>query len=1099
MDDRPPRRRLRRLAVTAGGLLLALAAAAWFAPVLVAKTSLRQIAIDRALADLRGRATATEASLGWRSPVVLTGVTVTDPAGEVVLTADALTTSKTLLQLARDPADLGTFTFVKPVVRLVCRPGGTNFEALIAGYTADDGSPPKPARTAVRFAVEGGRLVQTEPGVPGEVVLDPVDVTFAVPADRAEPMTLDLKATAGGTLAAEFALGSPLAGKLTATKFPLDAVGPVVRRFSPGTRATGELTADLSGTAGDAAALHGRTGVTGLSLEAAWLGPDPVRQAAAELTVDVSRAGDELDVRWAELTADAGTVKASGRLPLDGTAEEYAGRAGLTAAADVDLARLAAVVPRLLRLRPGTALTAGKLTVNLQSVAAAAGTRWEGTVGTTAVRGTRDGKPLAWDQPLSAGFVGHFGPDKKPVFDKLEARTDFAAVAAKGNLQQFTAAANLDLDRLAARLGEFVDLGGMVLKGRAEVQANGQTAAGGRFAVAGKADLKQFTVTDAQGRGLAEPEATVTARASGVRTADALRLDVGEMGVQAAGDELKANLLAPVADLKTARTGKASATLTGDLGRWRQRLAAFVTIPAGWEITGSGTATGTTTLTDAGLTAAPVEATVRQARFRGAGVDLTEPTLTVKAGTLTWDRATNGLSLADAKLTCDTVTATAAKLDVLPAVQGTVQVAGELARLTGPLKLPTPVAGKLSGTVGVDTRTATAFTADLKAEQFVYGPSGKPTWREPWVTLAGAGEYVGDSLKLRTLTVARDGASVEAAGALDALSATPTVNLAGTLSCDLAKLEPQLKDHLGAGATVRGQGKKPFRLTGPVGGALDRLAGEAAVGWQAVKAYGFDVGPAELTATLSKGVLDLSPVKAGFGGGTVTVDPAIDLRQPDAPLVFAPGTIIDHARLTPQATAGALGYALPAIANAARADGTVSLQLDDGRLPVADPAAGTLRGKLLLHDANLSAGPVFARVLQLLDAKTTEVVLAKEQVVPVALDKGRVYHDNFALTFGQTVVKSKGSVGVADQSLQMELELPIPPRAIDGVLRNNPRLLEALKKQRVRVPVRGTLSKPDLDERAFFASAGEVVRKAGKDATRDLLGDVLRGAIPKKQ
>ena len=1098
MPDATPRRRWpRRLLLTCAGLGVLLAAAVWFAPVVVARTALKQTLLDKALADLDGRATVGGASLGWLSPVVLTDLRVADPAGETVLTAESVTSSKTLLQLARDRADLGTFTVSKPVAHVRTEPGSSNVERLIAKYLADDGSPPQPTRPAVVLVVAGGRLVQTETGTPGESVLDPVEAKVSVPASKAEPVALEVKAAAGGTVAGELTLGTPMAGKLTAERFPLVAVGPLVRRFVPGVRAGGALTADLSGHTGAAASVHGWAGVRGLSLEAPWLAGDTLRLASVELPLDVTVAGGEVEVKKADLTCDVGKLSASGKFPLDGTAEEYAGRAGLTAAADLDVAKLAALLPRLVRLKPGTALTDGRLTAKLTSVAAADGTRWQGDISTTAVRGTRDGRQLAWDQPLTATFVGRLGADRRPVFDKLEARSDVAAVNARGNLDKFAAAANIDLDRLAARLSEFADLGGWKLAGTAQVQANGETAAGGKFALAARADLTGVTATDPAGRGLTEPAAVVTVRASGVRDkAGHLRLEVGEADVTAAGDELKVRLLEPVADVRSARAGRATATVSGDLQRWRRRAAAFVALPPDVQVSGAGTVAAEAILSEAGLRAVLTGLNLRDVRFRGYGLDLDEPSVT-GAGELTWERASDVVMVTSARLVCPTATVTTARLDLSPRVAGTAEIAGRLGRLTAPLKLSTPLDGVAAGRVILNGRGG--FDADLKVDQFVYGPPARPVWAEPWVKVRGRGRLADDALRFDALAVEKDGANAEATGTLAGLTAAPTLDLVGTVSYDLQRLEGQLRNYLGAGATVSGRGQKPFRLRGPAGGALDQLAGEAAVGWQAVKAYGFDVGPAEVKATLDRGRVNLSPVQANFGGGTVRVEPALDLNQPDYPLSFAKGTIIDHAKLTPQATAGALGYALPAIANAARAAGTMSFQLEDNRVPLANPDAAQVRGKLTLHDADLTAGPVFAQVLTLLEAKTTSVTMAKEQVVPVAVDKGRVYHDNFALTFGQTVVKSKGSVGLADQSLQLELDLPVPPRAYEGPLKNNPRLLEAIKKQTIRVPVGGTLNQPRLDKGAFDAAVAQVVRGVAKDAGRGLADDFLKRGLGELQ
>jgi hypothetical protein len=1095
MPDQPPRRprRLLRSAVVLAALL---AAVAWFAPLIVAKTGLRQRVIDKALADLNGRATADAAALGWFAPVVLTGVRVTDPAGAEVATAESVRTSLTLLQLARAVGDYGTVTVTRPVVHLACRPGGTNVEDLIRNYTAASDTPPGPTRTAVKVDVTDGKLVQTEAGVPGDTALDPVAVSVTVPADRAEPVSVDVTATCGGTAAIDMAFGSPLSGKLNADRFPLEAAGPILRRFGVTVRVGGSLTADLSGEFGDAPSLRGRAGVRGLTLGAPWLGPDPVRLASAELPLDIAVAGDEIDVRKAELTCDVGTLRLTGKAPLAGTAEQYAGRAGLTAAADLDVARLSGLAPRLLRLRPGTALTDGRLVASLTSAAAADGTRWTGAVGATAVKGTRDGKAIAWEQPLRADFTGKLGADGRPAFDKLEVRCEFAAVAAAGTADKFQLAANLDLDKLAARLAEFADLGGAKLAGTATVQATGERGSGGRFAVAVRSQLTNFAVA-AAGLELAEPAATVEVRASGSKpTGRPIQLSVAEVGVTAATDTLTAKLLEPLPDALTPTAGKATVTVGGDLGRWRRRLAAVTAIPADWVVAGSGTANATVAFSPAGADVAPLDVALKPVRFRGAGLDLDEPQLVGKAGTVTWRRAGNPVAVTDLNASCPSLTVGSPSLAVAPTPAGTVNVAGDLARLTAPLKLSSPVAGIVRGPV---TLTATGFAADVRVEPFVYGPPGKPVWQEKWLKLGVAGEWATDAVKFSRLAVERDGTTAQAAGTVVNLSGTPTVDLAGTVRYDFARLEPQLRQFLGAGAVVRGRGDKPFRLRGPVGGAVDQLAGDATVGWEAVKAYGFDMGPGELKAALGKGRLNLSPVQAAFGGGTVRLDPAIDLTQPDYPLTLAKGTVVERARLSPQVMAGAVGYALPAVFRAAQADGTASFELEGNRIPLTDPNATELHGRLVLHDATLTAGPVFAQVLTLLEAKTTRVTMAKDHTVPVAVSKGRVYHENFALTFGQTVVRTKGSVGLADQSLDMELEMPIPPRAIDGPLRNNPRILEALKRQTIRVPVRGTLSRPDLEERTILAAAAGVVRAAARDAGGKVVDDLFKRGLGELQ
>src|SRR6187200_1468320 len=101
----PPRLRPRvrwRWARRLGVLLPLLLALVWFAPLIVAKTGLTNRLAAKALSDFDGTVTVGGASLGWLSPVELRDVTLADAAGQSLLAAPRVVSSKSLLQLACD-------------------------------------------------------------------------------------------------------------------------------------------------------------------------------------------------------------------------------------------------------------------------------------------------------------------------------------------------------------------------------------------------------------------------------------------------------------------------------------------------------------------------------------------------------------------------------------------------------------------------------------------------------------------------------------------------------------------------------------------------------------------------------------------------------------------------------------------------------------------------------------------------------------------------------------------------------------------------------------------------------------------------------------
>lgn len=1096
-DPSPTRRRVRRWLVRSAVVGLLLALVVWFAPVVVAKTGLRQAVLARVFADLDGTIAAGDASLGWLSPVELRDVTVADPSGRTALRAERITSSRTLLGLVLDRSDLGTFTVERPVLEVVCEPGGTNVERAIARYLVDDGTPPKPQRMGLAVKVEQGRVVLKD--ATEEKALDPFGLTVTVPRSRTEPVTLAVSAggTEAGTLTTECAFADNSTMTLTADRFAAESLGPIVRRFAPGTIAAGRVGGNLTVRwGGGRTSIEGRAAVDGLDLAGPWLGADRVRLHRAEMPCKFELVAGELRVESADLTCDVGTLSTAGVVNPDEPAAKLLARPGLRLAADIDLAKLASVLPRLLRMREGTELREGRVSVRLASRPGPDGTTWDATARTTSLKGVRDGRAIGWDSPLDLEVAGRLRADGLPVFDKLVCRSEFVAVNARGSPEQFVAAANVNLDRLAAQLADFVDLGGLRLEGTAALTLRTATRPDGGFTADGKAQLARFTVADSAGRGIREPELLVEVRASGERDPSGpVRLDAGETILTAGADRLAVSLVEPVADARAARTGKMSVRLAGDLGRWRARLG-WLGIPTDWQFGGTGTAAGVVTLTADGATAERVKAEVTNARFRGAGVNLDERTLTAEAG-LAWDRKADVVTFFDPRVSCESLGLSAKRLDLKPAagggygLVGTAAVTANVNRVQRAVGLQSDPAGAdalgglANGTVTLDTAAAPmAFDASLVIDTFALGAPAKPVWTEPRVKLVTAGDFdlKTDSLRFRSLKLERDGLAADARGTLGRMTTTPEVALDGTLAYDLAKLEPTLKAYLGKDARVVGKDARPFQLSG----RLDNgLSGSAAVAWQSVRAYGFEVGAAELRAKLDRGIVKVNPVEATFGGGKVRLEPTVNLTIADYDLSFAKGRVVERARLTPAACADALGFALPAIANAAQADGLFSFDLADNRVPLADPDRAAVRGNLTVHTATVSPGPLVTELATLLGAKQTTHTLATEQVVPVRLENGRVHHENFAIRIGQSDVRTSGSVGL-DGSLSLVLDLPVPPRALDRLLPDNPILRESLGKQRIKVPVGGTLKRPKLDAKALDDGVAAVMRGAAKDAAGQL-------------
>ena len=229
------------------------------------------------------------------------------------------------------------------------------------------------------------------------------------------------------------------------------------------------------------------------------------------------------------------------------------------------------------------------------------------------------------------------------------------------------------------------------------------------------------------------------------------------------------------------------------------------------------------------------------------------------------------------------------------------------------------------------------------------------------------------------------------------------------------------------------------------------------------------------------------------------VSEPVDIRAALTPVAagssewtIEPVKLLSDAQMDPPVAAGVLAYVAPVLADATRTSGRFSLELNDARLPVGDPAGGTLSGTLLMHEVVVGPGPLVKNLFQTLPGNLPpppSIRFADESHVAFALADRRVRHEG--LEFGVPLpgpgrrldIHSSGTVGLDDNSLDLKLVLPIP-----SDLRQDRPLLAALAGKTISVGVGGRLGEPKV---VFDGSIGQM---AGEVA-RDLL-DQIRGGGP---
>ena len=624
--------------------LIAMILLVWLAPWLVGKSPLRHVIAQHIFSNLKGEIVIGEASLGWFSPFVLHEVVVQDSEGRSLLLAPKIESSHTLLALLLDRTDLGSFYFEKPALDIVFSSTTSNFEEVCADWFAPSKSdPPREgshSRPALKVEFREARAKLRDEPSNEEVLFEPVRLVYAVPVERTAPVTLTIEGKQHGVAASgiEFSRSSQeqeVAGQLQnggemslgIAKVPLSLFASLLRRHEKSLHAQGQLDGSLSYRWGrqkpgdDDSRVEGRLNIRNFVLASEALSGDRVQLENLELPCKLSMRGDRIQVEHAELKCDLGQVSVAGSIEPGKVLLEQFSQPGWNLTADIDLARLANMLPRTLCLQEDTRIQSGRLTMKLHSRQTKEGTEWTGDLKTTDLDGTAHGTKLVWKAPLAVAFRGHRIGNDLPVVDELRCDSGFLTVNAAGSGKVWNAGVSFDLDRLSAELSRFIDLGSSRLAGRGSARLTIRQGDGQAFIVQGDSQVDQFELAGL----LKQPwkESSLKLRLDGtgkLGSAGHHSLEAADLRLQSGTDELELRLLEPIADVQAGLVGKAHVRVRGDLARWQHRLNIIVPGLDGWKISGTGDVAARLHSHVGGLEWSDATAALRELDFTSSGM-----------------------------------------------------------------------------------------------------------------------------------------------------------------------------------------------------------------------------------------------------------------------------------------------------------------------------------------------------------------------------------------------------------------------------------------------------------------------------------------------
>ncbi len=1059
-------------------------------PILLAGTPLRNWLLARALPQLQGDIRIGGGSLGWVRPPVFTDIEVRDSAGRILLHIPRLEGSKSLVELLRHPFDLGEFRLTQPAVHIVCSHDSSNLETALAYWLQKKETPSDSAfavdGVALRIVISQARVLLEDEDNGRTWSLDPLDLTVAIPRNRRTPLRFEVNATASGSAGVPPAAGgqqphppgqlraeisanfvestsnSPrfrAEGEISARELPLEAAELFLRRLEPQIKLDGRLNANVKLRPNDGQPnspdmrMEGSISLDALELSDSILGPDILRLQRVEAPLRIALRGSRLSIEQLEIQSEVGKFSLAGTMDMAEDLRDALIKPGHRLDAELNLARLADLVPNALHLTKDMRMKSGTLSLHLRSALHGEGLLWEGNLHTSDLEGLYQGQRLTWKEPFSVVLTAHQEiSDPLPVLERFRCDSDFLRLEMSGSLEEWTARGSFNLGRLREHLSGFIDLGSLHVQGEGTLRAAARRNPRGGYRLESDLGLNQLSVADGA-RVWREDKLTLHLDLSGdsgrdARMAYGYRIEAGALHILAGKDGIDLDLLEPFAS----RTGVLGGTgvspvvpplrvrlrFHGDLERWKGRITSLTGLLDGVRLAGQIDMDGRLRYEAESIQLEDIKIAGRAVRFQGFGLNVNEPAVDFTTSGR-WLPARETLELQHTRLACPTVTvqAPAVTLGIDPVgawqITTSATVQGDVARLLSAACMGNDQAsGALAGRVDLrPDEGRQVVQLDLNVQNFALGSPASPVWHESRVNLTGHGVYdvVKDSLRIVQLHLDSPSFGCGAAGQINALHS-----------------EMELSDAV-------------FR-------------------WQALQALGCQIGPGELRGQMSSGCFRAAPVEATLNQGRLHLEPSLRLNPLPMELAFTKGRAIDRAHLTSSVCASSLGYAVPILAGVAQADGEFSLDVQSGRVPLMEPAKGDMAGWITLHSAQVSAGPLVQELSMLLKGPAT-LTLAKDHVVPFRMVNGRVYHTGLELHFPELTIRLSGSVGL-DGSLSLTAEMPVPPKWLGS----SKLAKAALANQTVRLPIAGTLSKPKIDERALREASAKFARDTAENALR---------------
>jgi hypothetical protein len=306
----------------------------------------------------------------------------------------------------------------------------------------------------------------------------------------------------------------------------LASLTPIFEMAGIDIRAAGKVSGNAEGEISQGKLEKMRAEVAGsnLDVDTVKLTGGHIKTSQLGVNVKLARAKDMINIESFDIKSDWFTADGRGTVPTTiGSLDEFLKTdSSLSGRFELNAAQLFTQMPKVLKLKEDMNVTSGILKGGIETLVEEGKRKIKGQVNLERLAGVVDGKAIALSEPVHVEAV--ITSEKNRVsFDKLGLSSSFAKINCSGTSESFKYDGDVDLARLQAELGQFVDTKGYGIAG--ELSGQGEVAVTeDKISAAGSSAVKNFRLSSA-GMSASEPAAKIDFSAAVERSKKILDVD----------------------------------------------------------------------------------------------------------------------------------------------------------------------------------------------------------------------------------------------------------------------------------------------------------------------------------------------------------------------------------------------------------------------------------------------------------------------------------------------------------------------------------------------------------------------------------------------